>query len=160
MDGKFLTLIPAGETLGQIQLQVNVVKDGKAIQDNFQVSAIPKEGPRINQPLADVVTQEDINPSPINLGTLFTDDAVDDTQIEITLGEIENPTLLAAEVSNKTLSITLAKDQFGETNFPLIGLSKGMKVSSQLKVTVEPVDDPPFLASPVEDQDLTLGAAP
>ena len=68
---------------------------------------------------------EDEDPDSVDLDELFTDDAVEDTSIRITIGSNDNPPLLEAKIDDQELIITLIKDQFGVANITLIGHSRG-----------------------------------
>ncbi|MCP4344246.1 MAG: hypothetical protein GY795_01810, partial [Desulfobacterales bacterium] len=126
--------------------------NGKTADDTFTVTVNATDDALYTaNPIADVTADEDAADTGINLGTVFTDIDNDDGAITKAVQSNSNPGLVSATVSGNTLTLDYQENQNGTASVTVRGTSGDKTADDTFTVTVNPVDDPPFTASPLGD---------
>ena len=113
--------------------------------------ADPDQGPVISQEIVDIVVNEDAMSQSIDLSPVFTDIDNDDAQIVISVQSNSNPTLISATINSNWLNLTFMENQYGNAEIVIIAFSNGKSISDTFTITVNTVDDPPFVANAISD---------
>ncbi|WP_414521368.1 Calx-beta domain-containing protein, partial [Umezakia ovalisporum] len=131
----------------------------------INVSVPPTDQPPIvaNHIPAEIVNIN-ANNSVIDLSNVFTDVDNDDNLITISVLSNSNPVLFdSVELSNRTLTLDYAADQFGTAEIVLNAESNGKTVSESFAVYVKSsnsdvIDDAPFVSNPLPDVYVLVNA--
>jgi 6-phosphogluconolactonase (cycloisomerase 2 family) len=145
------TVTPAPDFNGTLTVPVKV-NDGAADSAVYSLSitvTAVDDPPAVANEIADVTADEDAAPMTVNLGSVFTDP--DDSVIEKSVGSNSNPSLVSATIEGDTLTLEYQKDQHGTAEIVIQGSANGQTAADTLTVTVNPVDDAPFVAAPLPD---------
>jgi hypothetical protein len=121
----------------------------KRITHNLEIFVASIDDPIVMFPMEDIIVNEDDPPKNIDLGPVFFDP--DHDEISIRIQSNSNPDLLTATLSNKILQLNFRQNQNGFACIGLIGISTGSQVTGCVNIHVKSIDDPPFLANPIED---------
>ncbi|NQV22743.1 MAG: hypothetical protein HQ518_00105, partial [Rhodopirellula sp.] len=113
------------------------------------------DGPYLVSPLADRQTTEDTVDQTIDLSDVFA--IIDDSELTLTVST-SNPSLVAAGVNNKTLTLAYGANEAGTSDITVTATkSNGLSVSDTFRVTVDAVNDPPVVVNPPGIITLTNG---
>ncbi len=107
--------------------------------------------PRIANPIQNLSIDEDAEDAVIDLSSVFTDDNDDDAAIIKTLASNDNPSLIDVKIDGDALTLAVQHDQYGAAEIIVRGASNEKTVDATFTVTVKGIDDPPVIASPIED---------
>jgi len=107
--------------------------------------------PYVKNVINDLKIYEDSGNFSIDLSDVFDDIDNDNNGIAKTIISNNNRDLVSSDISNNTLSFDLGKDQHGEANIVIRGISNGLYVDHLFTVIVLPVDDKPVILNPISD---------
>lgn len=99
--------------------------------------------PDVNQPIENIVVDEDAKNTIIDLSNTFTDPDNNNDNIIKSVQDNSNPNLLEASVDKNTLTLDYLENQFGSTKIVIRGTSNQKQVDEEFSVVVNPINDPP-----------------
>ena len=85
-------------------------------------------------------------------------DVDDDNSSIVKTAISSNSTLVVTKITGDVLTLDYQLDNFGSATVTVTGNSNGQSVDHNFTVIVEPVDDPPILANPIADINVTEDA--
>ena len=115
--------------------------------------------PTVANPISDVTVSEDASNTVIDLTSVFTDTDNDDTAITKAVLSNSNPGLVTASISVNSLTLEYQANQTGTTEIVIQGTSNGQTVPDTFTVTVTAVDDPPTVANPISNVNVSENAS-
>ena len=149
VNGKSLTLLPAADRNGSSVIVVEA-RDQQGTTRTDTVTLIVTEvndAPRLVQALPDRTVDEDVAPIQITLSPAFffdPDVATNGDTLTFAIIENSNALLVTPTLSGGVLTLTLAADQSGSSQFTITGTdSKGQSISDSFLLIVNPVNDAP-----------------
>ncbi|MCP4351007.1 MAG: polysaccharide deacetylase, partial [Desulfobacterales bacterium] len=152
VNGSTLTLDYQENQNGTASVTVRGTSGGLTADDTFTITVNASDDAlTVANPAADVTVDEDSPDTGINLGTVFTDIDNDDSAIVKTVLSNSNPGLMSASLRGNILTLDYLENQNGTASVTVQGTSDGKTADDTFTVTVNPVDDPPFTASPLVD---------
>jgi len=145
-----LTIAFLENQYGNADITINAVANGKTISDTFTITVnAVDDPPTVATHISDVTENEDAPNKTIDLTNVFSD--IDDTVITKTIASNSNPTLISANINENTLTIAFLENQFGNADITINAVANGQTVSDAFTITVNAVDDPPIVATPISD---------
>ncbi|MGF1493558.1 MAG: putative Ig domain-containing protein [Microcoleaceae cyanobacterium] len=144
--------IPGDEQVGQ-QLRVQVFyedtqgTDEVVISDNTVTVIGIDDDPTVQNPIADIVVDEDSIDSAIDLADVFTDIDNDDALITKVVQTNSNSGLVTATISDNTLTLDYQENQNGFANITIEATSNGKTVTDSFVATVNSINDEPTFTS-------------
>ena len=156
--GNMLTLDFQDDQFGSTTITITGSSNGKSVDDNVTVTVTPVDDPPVvENPIADVQASEDDSNTTLSIANVFND--VDDDNSSIVKTAISsNSTLVVTKITGDVLTLDYQLDNFGSATVTVTGNSNGQSVDHNFTVIVEPVDDPPILANPIADINVTEDA--
>jgi len=152
ISGNQLTLSYASDMSGTSSVVIRATSGGKFIDESILITVNPVDDPPVVQnPIDAISTIEDSSDASIALTQLFADPDNDDMQIHVTITQNTRPDLISTHLVNKTLTLHYLPDQFGNAQITIRGTSNDLFVDYVLMVMVDAVDDPPVVATPLND---------
>jgi uncharacterized protein YqfB (UPF0267 family) len=141
---------------GQADITIRGTSGGQFVDDVFVVTVTGDDDlPTVANAIGDVSVAEDAVNTDIDLTNVFTDVDNDDNLITKTVQANTNSTLVAASITDNTLTLDYQPDQAGTANITIRGTSNGLFVDDVFLVTVTAEDDAPIVA--VEIGDVSVG---
>ncbi|RLB99901.1 MAG: hypothetical protein DRI57_32965, partial [Deltaproteobacteria bacterium] len=107
--------------------------------------------PTVANAVSNVTVNEDAGPTTINIASVFADIDNDDTAILESVVSDSNPSLVSAGIAGNTLTLTFGPDRNGTAAVVIRGTSNGRTADDSFTVTVNPVDDPLYVADALPD---------
>ncbi|KPA14544.1 peptidase, partial [Candidatus Magnetomorum sp. HK-1] len=101
--------------------------------------------------IANVSANEDAADTTIDLSNVFTDVDNEDSTIVKTVNNNTNPSLVSANISGNTLTLSYLADQIGTADITVQAESNGKQVLDTFTVTVTALDDPPEILQSIND---------
>jgi len=151
-DGNILTIEYLENQNGTASITIRGESNGKTTDHTFTVTVNPVDDrPTIANPIDDITADEDSDPGVIDLSLVFADVDNDDSNIVKTVHENSNPDLVTAIIYDDTLSLVYQPDQSGAAEITIRGESNGKTIDDTFTVIVNPVDDPPTVANPIDN---------
>ncbi|MDP6545926.1 MAG: Ig-like domain-containing protein, partial [Phycisphaerae bacterium] len=127
---------------------------GVSIEDTFTVTVTPiNDAPTVVSQIAAEFVDEDDPDTIIDLSGVFGDVDPTDTLTFSVVGNT-NPSLLSPGVVNNTLTLSYIADQHGTADITIRATDSGtpeLWVDEMFTVTVDPVDDAPTVADPIDN---------
>ncbi len=152
VTGDTLTLEYQADQHGTAVITVQGEAGGQTAEDTFTVTVNPVDDPPVAEnEIPDVTADEDSEETVTDLTGVFSDTDNDDASVAISVQSVSTPSLIAATVVGKTLTLEYRENQNGSATVVILAESGGKTVTDEFVVTVNPVDDPPTI-SVVEDQ--------
>ena len=111
--------------------------------------ALPSFGPVVDQPIDDIFVEEDAVSQSIDLSPVFRD--INHLQVVKNIQSNSNPSLVSTTIENETLILNFLENQNGSAEIVIIAISNGKSVSDTFTITVNAVDDPPFVANEISN---------
>ncbi len=154
-----------GENSEENQIQVFNTEDASLVsaidlQKYYWFPAMPMFVD-VHDPVAnfeDITVSSSVATKNISLVDFITDADNLDRGIVTTLNSVSNGTLLSANISNDTLFIDFADNQYGTSSIELKINSNGKEITTSFDITK--LDDaPPVVANPIADVDVKVNAA-
>jgi PKD repeat protein len=153
-----LTISFIENQFGDADLTINAQSNGKNVSDTFSITVNPVDDPpTLETPITDISVNEDAANQTIDLSNTFAD--IDDTSITKSILTNSNPALLSASIVNDTLTIAFIANQFGDADLTINAQSNGKNISDTFSITVNSIDDPPTLETPITDISVNEDAA-
>ncbi|MBF0452062.1 MAG: VCBS repeat-containing protein [Candidatus Magnetomorum sp.] len=160
MDIPGISYMPAPDQT-ESQMIYWQASDGRIWSENTASCAIHitpvNDPPVVAMCINDITAFEDATPESIDLSQVFSDiDQIDPIVKQVYRNS--NPSLLTTDISGDQLVISYLPDQSGDAVIVIMGQSSGQWVTTQFRVHVKPVNDPPTASSLTfeikEDQSL------
>lgn len=156
-EGKTLTINPAKDQNGTAIIKVEALSNNKTCELDLTVTINPLDDvPVIANAPSNPVMDEDADPVSIDLTDVFTDVDNDDNLISLSVKNISDTTVLSAKLNNKILSIHPEENQYGTSDITIEALSNGKTCTLILPVSVNPIDDAPYIANELDN--LTINS--
>ena len=118
---------------------------------NVTVNSVD-DAPRVAEVLEEVIADEDSLDVTIDITDLFTDVDNEDSGILKSIFENSGSEIVSASITGNQLTLSFLKDAYGEAEVTIRGTSNEKTVDTLLLVTVNPVDDAPYVAAEVSDR--------
>ncbi|MDM8523903.1 Ig-like domain-containing protein [Desulfococcaceae bacterium HSG8] len=113
------------------------------------ITVIPVDDPPVlAYPMGDFSVNEDSADTVINVSSVFADI---DSEITESVYSDSNPSLLSAGITDRVLTLNYHENQFGEADITIRGMASGVAIDDTFKVTVNPVDDGPYVSDEIAD---------
>ncbi len=117
-----------------------------------------KAGLKVADPISDIQIDEDTS-AELELGDMFSYGMPTNFGIMKT-ASTDNPDLLTVVIDCETLIITPKADQTGIAKITVLGTVDGLSAEDSFEVTVNPVDDAPFVNSSLMNIEVNQDSAP
>lgn len=163
-----LTYVPAPDYNGPAIIQIIVNDLGnsgvpfqpKTTSATISVTVTPvNDAPIVLNPIPDVTVIENSLPSTLDLSNTFFD--IDGDPLTLSVVANSNPTLVTTSLVGTTLTLTYRPKLSGTAVITVRAQDpSGLFVNDTFLVTVLPVNDPPFLVSPIPDVVVDEDAPP
>ena len=155
LSGKTLTLdFQENQNTGQETMSIiyRATSNNLTVDDTIVVKVNPvDDAPTVANAISDVTVNEDADTSLIDLSLVFTDIDNDDTKISEAMFSNSNTDLITHTLVDNDLKLVFRPDSTGSDLIVIQGTSNGKTVNDTFAVTVNPIDDPPTVANPLED---------
>jgi len=152
INGNELVLSLQDNESGVAAIEIQANSNSLTVVELFTVTVIAEDDPlQVKSPVANVEVDEDAADMNIDLSSVFTDVDNDDNAIVKSITNISNPALVSASITNNTLTLNYIRNQYGDSSITIRGTSNGKTVDDIFTVTVNPVDDAPYLSHEIED---------
>jgi hypothetical protein len=144
-----LTLDFAENAFGTSEIIIGVNSGGLVAFDTILVTVTPQDdSPEATLTISDKIANEDDAELLTLLMTHFKDI---DSSLEFSVEQNSNPTLVTPIVSYDTLKLYLLPNSSGVASFVIRASSNGLYAEQTFTLTVQPVDDDPFVLNPISD---------
>ncbi len=155
-EGKTLTINPAKDQNGTTIIIIEALSNNKTCELGLKVTINPlDDAPIIANAPSNPFMDEDADSMNIDLSGVFTDVDNDDNFISLSVKNISDNTVLGAELNNNILSIHPEENQYGTSDITIEALSNGKTCTLTLPVSVNPVDDAPYIANELDNLTIT-----
>ncbi|MBE9468211.1 MAG: hypothetical protein IMY72_07815, partial [Bacteroidetes bacterium] len=125
---------------------------GAFIIDTMKITINPfDDAPFIANPIADITVDEDATIVAISLANVFSDIDNDDATITKSIISANDESLVSMSITDDMLNVILKDNQSGELQVVLEATSNTLAVTDTFNITVNAVDDAPFVANPIAD---------
>ena len=148
------TVVPNENGVATITVTATDVPGGTVAIETFDITiAEVTDPPFVDNPLGDIVRDEDAGPLNVNVSTTFDDPDIPDGDVLTYTVSHDNPTLVtSATVTPTNLDLVFGADQNGTVNVTVTVTDvSGNSVSDVFTVDVTPVNDDPTVANPIAD---------
>ncbi|KPA09148.1 hypothetical protein MHK_010649, partial [Candidatus Magnetomorum sp. HK-1] len=160
ISGNTLTLAYLADQSGTAEITVLATSNGLTVEDTFTITvAAIDDNPEVLTPMEDLTANEDDPAQILDLSNIFTDKDNDDTQITKTVQSNTNSSLVSTNISGNTLTLTFSPNNSGSADITIKGTSNGKTINDTFTVTVNTVDDPPYVISEIENLSLVEDAS-
>ncbi|ETR66665.1 MAG: hypothetical protein OMM_12501, partial [Candidatus Magnetoglobus multicellularis str. Araruama] len=130
-------------------ITINAISNGKQISDTFTITVNAIDDPPIiANAIHDITSNEDDPSQAIDLSTVFSDI---DSSLTHSIESNSNASLISASINQDTLTIEFLANQNGNADITIKAESNGQSISDTFSISVTAVDDPPTLASAIQD---------
>ena len=153
MSGKILVMTRQNANQATANLTMRATSDGQSVDFTVHViiNAYVDEPPYIVNPVQDVVFDEFPQTIQVNLDGVATDPDDPDDQITYSVLSNPNPSVLLAQVNNKTLILFRQNENSATVDLVLRATSDGQHVDFTVHVVINAiVDEPPYIVNPIE----------
>ncbi len=151
-DTGILSVTPVSEGTATVTVKVN---DGE-LESHIQfIVTVTDELPKVGNPIADQVVDEDAENTIILLNDVFTDPD-DDASIIKSVDSNSEPSFVTATIVEDILTLDYQDNQHGEAVIRILALSGGKTATDEFTVTVNSVNDPPVVTD-IPDQKISAG---
>ena len=152
IDNDTLTIVLNEEKSGTAIISIMANSNGLTVVDTFTVDVNSEDDPpEVVMPIQDIVVSEDDTNKTIDLSGIFTDVDNDDIAIVKAVQMNSNSTLVSAMINQNSLILSFLAEQSGTSDITIQATSNGKTVLDTFTVTVNAVDDPPEISTPIED---------
>ena len=136
---------------GEASLVVQGLSNGKSIEETISITVNPVNDPLIlAHAIQNIIVDEDAAITEIVLDHVFSDIDKDDLSIIKDIQLNSNEALLSAMISDNTLTLEFNPNKNGEATIIVRAYSDGETSDNIFTVTVNAVDDPPTVKTPLE----------
>ncbi|KPA11344.1 peptidase-like protein, partial [Candidatus Magnetomorum sp. HK-1] len=157
LTGNQLILSYAPDASGTATIVIRATSDEKFVDDSFMVTVNPVDDPPVvASAVLDIITDEDAADQTIDLIDVFTDKDNENSEIQISIIENTNNTLVTSTISWNQLLLVYQSNENGIAELTIRGTSNGLHVDDTFAVIVNPVDDPPIVANAIADVALDV----
>ena len=108
-----------------------------------------EQPPTVNQPLSDLIVNEDAVNTVLDLTNVFADPNGDAIVKSIVTNS--NSNLVTVSLENNTLTLDYLPNQFGTAQITVRGTANGQFVDDTFSINVGSVDDAPVVSNPIAD---------
>jgi hypothetical protein len=150
--GTTLTLSYAADASGTADITIRGTDTGgEEVDDTFTVTVnAVNDAPTVENPIGDVVVDEDASDTVINLSSVFDD--IDSPVPALTVQANTNSGLVSTSLVGTTLTLSYAADASGTADITIRGTDTGgEEVDDTFTVTVNAVNDAPTVENPIGD---------
>jgi hypothetical protein len=150
--GTTLTLSYAADASGTANITIRGTDTGgEEVDDTFTVTVnAVNDAPTVENPIGDVVVDEDASDTVINLSSVFDD--IDSPPPALTVQSNTNSSLVSTSLVGTTLTLSYAADASGSADITIRGTDTGgEEVDDTFTVTVNAVNDAPTVENPIGD---------
>lgn len=155
VSGMSLTLDILDNQNGAATVTVTAIDTfGAWVADEITVTVNPmNDTPVVAAPIADITVDEDAADTTIDLTTVFSDvDTVTNAETLTYTVENSNPGLVSAVISGSTLTLDYLENQKGAATIKVTATeTAGTAITDEFTITVNPVNDPPVVSTPIAD---------
>ncbi len=150
LDGNDLTLDFLDNQSGTADITIRATADGQSVEDTFTVTVNPiDDAPIVANPIADLTVDEDAENQIIDLSNVFRD--VDEDVITLTVSNNSNSQLVTTTLDGNNLTLDFLDNQSGTADITILATADEQSVEDTFTVTVNPIDDAPTVANPIDD---------
>lgn len=143
LSGNNLTLAFA-DKMGDATITIKATSNGMEVSDDFNVHV---GSIQVSNPVDNIVVDEDSEAKTIDISNLFTSDVA----VTASLKSNSNESLLTASLDGNVITLTFAENKSGTAEITISGSTGSESVDTKFTVTVNPVDDAPFIVSEIAD---------
>ena len=150
-----VTLSPDANWTGSETITFTATDDSSATATDDVIVTVNniEDTPYVTTPIPDYVFSEDFTAFDINLNEHFADD---DADASLTYSVSNNENDIQASITDSILTLDSILNWNGTTQIVVTaddGVNR-LSVSDTFSVTVTPVEDPPYVSNPIEDQNV------
>ena len=149
LTGKYNNPVTDSTTIS-IPLQGIDMQGAYAI-DTLKITIFPGNPVIVENPITDVLVNEDANDTTIDISGVFTDPDDDDELINLSVVSNSNSSLLNATLDSKIITLSFNSNENGSAEIVVQGELNGYIATDTFNVTVTPGDDAPFVANGIAD---------
>jgi hypothetical protein len=137
---------------GEATIAITGISNGQSVSTYFMITVIPVDDPPfIAQTIPTIELNEDCADFVMDLSSLFSDMDNDDASIIKSLISNDSNERIQAAINDNDLSIQCLPDQFGTSHLTIGAESNGKTIQEKIQVNIAPVDDPPAIATGLND---------
>jgi len=137
---------------GEATIAITGISNGQSVSTYFMITVIPVDDPPfIAQTIPTIELNEDCADFVMDLSSLFSDMDNDDASIIKSLISNDSNERIQAAINDNDLSIQCFPDQFGTSHLTIGAESNGKTIQEKIQVNIAPVDDPPAIATGLND---------
>ena len=127
------------------------ISNEKSEKSYFNININPDKPPYVANPIQPITVNEDAPYTVIDISNTFTDDDNDDNKITKAIIATSNSIILTS-LENNHLTITFKSGKNGQSIITLEATSNGQKVTHDVQITVNPINNAP---NPPESVEIT-----
>jgi len=153
VTGRAIDIVPAANWNGYSDVTIQVEDlDGGTDSSTFRITINPvNDEPFVDNPIAAFTVDEDGPDTILDLGVLFDDVDLGDT-LTLSIAGNTSPGLVTTNLVDDELTLSYAPDGEGPASITVRGAdSEGASATDTFIVTVNPINDAPRAANPIDD---------
>jgi hypothetical protein len=155
VNGDQLTLSYLADQNGSVEITIRATDlIGAYVRDTFTITVNPvnDDSPFVDNPIIDFTVDEDAPNTVFDLSNVFNDPDIPFDTLDFSITDNSNDGLVAMNLAGGTLTLSYLADMSGTADIIVRATDlAGEHIEDTFTVTVDPVNDDPTVANPIDD---------